>query len=126
MPAHLSIQDGILHISFVGTVNDWDLREMTDRLEELERNAEVVPHRITHLTEATRIELTFADLWELAKRRKATGFLNPFKSAIVAPDPVHVGFARMFQTLNDHPKIVIAIFRKTEEAEQWIGGNDAG
>jgi regulation of enolase protein 1 (concanavalin A-like superfamily) len=125
MPAHLSIQDGILHVSLTGVVSDADLRETAGRLEELERSEETVPHRITHLDEATRIELTFADLWELAKRRRALSLPNRIKSAIIAPDPVHVGFARMFQTLNDHPLIEIAIFPDSESAVKWIGGNGA-
>jgi hypothetical protein len=47
-------------------------------------------------------------------------FPNPFKSALVAKDLVHYGFARMYETLNDHPQTVIAIFSDEAEALKWI------
>jgi hypothetical protein len=42
------------------------------------------------------------------------------KSAIVAPMPVQVGFARMFQILNDHPQIEVQLFATLAEAEAWL------
>jgi hypothetical protein len=33
---------------------------------------------------------------------------------------VHYGFARMFQMLNDNPRIQIRIFGTAEEAVEWL------
>jgi hypothetical protein len=62
-----------------------------------------------------------------AEHRKAQTLANPVKSAAVAPQPVHVGFARMFQTLNEHPQITIEIFSSLRDAPrppQICGANE--
>jgi len=56
----------------------------------------------------------------LAERRRTVALQHPIRSAIVAPTPVSFGFARMFQTLNDHPQIAISIFSTVEAAEAWL------
>jgi hypothetical protein len=40
----------------------------------------------------------------------------------VAPTPVGRGFARMFQTLHDHPPIQIEIFDSESQAVSWLNG----
>ena len=45
---------------------------------------------------------------------------NPIKTAILASNLVQFGFARMFQALNDHPQIVVAIFGDDEDALRWL------
>jgi hypothetical protein len=42
------------------------------------------------------------------------------RSAFVAPRPIQFGFARMFQTLNDNPKIELHIVNTMDEALLWI------
>jgi hypothetical protein len=34
--------------------------------------------------------------------------------------PMHVGFARMFQILFDHPQIEVQLFATPAEAEAWL------
>ena len=45
---------------------------------------------------------------------------EPIRSALVASKPVQFGFARMFQMLNDNPRVQIRIFGSLEEAHQWL------
>jgi polysaccharide deacetylase 2 family uncharacterized protein YibQ len=75
---------------------------------------------LTDLRPVTRLEITFDGVLDVANQRMRTKFPNAFKSAIVASDVAHYGFARMFQTLNDHPQISIAIFPDTPKALQWL------
>jgi len=44
----------------------------------------------------------------------------PIRSALVADKPIQFGFARMFQMLNDNPRVQIRIFGNLEEAQQWL------
>ena len=97
-----------------------DLFKLMDAAEEIENRSTVIPHRLTDLTQAAGMDVRFPDIFTLAMRRKARPFPNPFKSAIVACQPIHVGFARMFQTLNDHPQITIRIFPTFNEARNWL------
>lgn len=80
----------------------------------------MIPHRVTDLRHIERLEVDFDGVYTLAVRRRALHFPNRFKSAIVAVELVAYGFARMFQTLNFHPQIVIALFPDDAEAMRWI------
>jgi hypothetical protein len=44
----------------------------------------------------------------------------PIRSALIALQPVHFGFARMFQMLNDNPRIQIRIFPNLDDAVLWL------
>jgi len=57
---------------------------------------------------------------ELAAARRARTFPNSFRSALVVAREVQKGYARMFQTLNDHPMVQIRIFEDWEAAERWL------
>jgi hypothetical protein len=78
------------------------------------------PHRLTDLRALTRPYPTDPAVRALAERRKAQTLANAVKSAIVAPQPIHLGFARMFQILNEHPQIAIEIFSTGQAAEAWL------
>ena len=113
-------QDGILWIEFRGTFKNHDLWRGGDEVDRIERAAAVVPHRIADLRPVERVEIDFNGIFTLVQMRRRLGFKNSFKSAIIATDVVHFGFARMFQTLNDHPQICIAIFGDEQSARSWI------
>jgi len=118
-------EGGILRIDFTGTMTNTDLVTGGDEVARLERSAPVVPHRIADLGPAERIEIDFHGVLALATERRLMTFKNPFKTAIVATDFVRFGFARMFQTLNDHPQITIEIFPDTAQAMEWIAADPA-
>jgi hypothetical protein len=89
-------------------------------METLARSRLPVPHRISDLSKLSHLNIGFPGVFELAERRKATRFPNAFRSAIITPRPVHVGLARMFQILNEHPQITIRIFSERPAGEAWI------
>jgi len=116
----MKTDEPILHVTLLGTLKNDDLVVLAQKMMEFERSVAVVPHRLTDLRPVTRLEITFDGVLELANKRMQLKFPNSFKSAIVASDVVHYGFARMFQTLNDHPQISIAIFPDTATALHWL------
>jgi len=123
MPYVISSEGGILYITFSGVVGEDDLGNMTASMIELESTCEVIPHRITDLTNVSHVDLDFSSILDLAKRRMAMILPNAIKSAIVVSRPDHMGFARMFQTVNRHPKITIRIFPEMDGARAWIAEN---
>jgi hypothetical protein len=96
------------------------LHALADQLETLEAASPVVPHRLTDLSAVTDVQLTSEEMRHFAARRKALRFANSFRSAIVAVDDLHLGYARMFQILNDHPEITVRVFRDVAAAEAWL------
>ena len=65
-------------------------------------------------------ELTGDDIQNFARRRRETRYPNPFRNAILAPQPVQYGYARMFQTLIDHPDITTQVFSDEAAALAWL------
>ncbi|HEV7589763.1 MAG TPA: hypothetical protein VGO40_16730 [Longimicrobium sp.] len=120
MPFSLSSADGVLRIVLAGTLTPGDLGRLADAMAETEDAADVCPHRVTDLTGVTRFEVGFDDMFELARRRRERSPANPIRSAFVASTPVQLGFARMFQTLNDHPLIALRIFPDLDAALAWL------
>jgi hypothetical protein len=120
MPFSISSADGVLRITLSGTLTPEALVRMADALTEAEAAAAVCPHRVTDLTGLVRFEVGFDEMFQLARRRREMAPANPIRSALVACTPVQLGFARMFQTLNDHPRITMRIFPDLDGALAWL------
>jgi hypothetical protein len=120
MPYTIHEVDGILRVVFRGTFVNHDLSRGGDELDRIERSAVVVPHRISDMRPVERLEIDFAGVLDFALARRRLQFKNSFKSAIIAPDVAHFGFARMYQILIDHPQILISIFGDEESALVWL------
>jgi hypothetical protein len=80
----------------------------------------VLRDRLTDLTALDRIDVGFEEVFALAVKRGERKVSAPIRSALVANRPVQFGFARMFQMLNDNPRIQIRIFGNLEEAQRWL------
>lgn len=120
MPCEISFEGETLRIDFVDVVTNQDFTDAAARVEELEVQGPVVPHRISDLSRTTGLNFGFPVLFAFTERRKTMRFRNTFKSAIIATRTVHVGVARMFQTLNQHPQITIEIFPDLASAQAWL------
>ena len=121
MPFQLLVDQSIIRIDFSGTISVDDLTALAAEVHELEASMPRVPDRLTDLSGAVARASTFELILGMSRRRAATQFRNPFRSAIVARTPEMVGFARMFKILNRNPQITIQIFDSVAAAEQWLG-----
>jgi hypothetical protein len=120
MPFSITEKDGLIWCDLYDVVTVKDMQELAVGLWEAEKNRAVIPPRITDLSAVSGLEINFNSVLRLAEDRKTRTFPNTFKSAIVAPKDHLLGYARMFQTLNDHPQIIIRIFRDLPAAETWL------
>ena len=109
-----------LEIRIFGVFTNDDLRQLAIEARRIEAAENPVRHRITDTRGVTELACDFRGVAAFAEDRRRCAFPNAFKSAIIAPDVAHFGFARMFQTLNDHPMISIAIFPDEERALAWL------
>lgn len=76
--------------------------------------------RVTDLTSVDTFNVDFNAVFALAERRRGRQFTTSINSAIIAVKPIEIGFARMYQTLNDNPQIEIRIVSSLAEAEAWF------
>jgi hypothetical protein len=102
-----------------GVLDRSDLNAVMKEVQRLEDEG-LMRDRLTDLTALDRIDVGFEEVFALAVRRAERKVTAPIRSALVAVRPVQFGFARMFQMLNDNPRIQIRIFGNLEEAQQWL------
>ena len=120
MPFAITADEPILRVTLSGTLTNEDLAALAKEARRIESPLAVVPHRLTDLRPVTRLEINFQGVLAFVNERLRQTFPNSFKSAIVATDVAHFGFARMFATLNDHPQTSIALFPDDTEALSWL------
>jgi hypothetical protein len=119
MPFEIRDEGKYYYARLSGFLDRAELNALTEEVERLE-DAGVLIDRITDLTSLDRIDVGFEEVFAVAQRRAERKVAAPIKSALVANRPVQFGFARMFQMLNDNPRIQIRIFGNLEEAQQWL------
>jgi hypothetical protein len=119
VPFEIRDEGGFHSARLFGVLDRADLEAVSSEVQRLE-DAGMLKDRLTDLTALDRIDVGFEDVFGLALRRAQRTIASPIRSALVAAKPVQFGFARMFQMLNDNPRIQIRIFGNLEEAEQWL------
>ena len=119
MPFEIRDEGNYYSARLSGILDRADLDALMEEVERLE-DAGVLLDRLTDLTPLERIDVGFEDVYSLAAHRAERKVTVPIRSALVANRPVQFGFARMFQMLNDNPRILIRIFDNLEEAQQWL------
>lgn len=120
MPFHMTSEPAFFLVAFFDPLTRHDLQAAADAIAAIEGTLPLTPHRLTDLRQVSETELTYADMLAFVERRKTRRLANPIKSAIVASRPVQMGFARMFQILNDHPQIEVQVFDTMAEARAWL------
>lgn len=110
----------MLLLVFTGEITSEDIQRLAADILELERRLPVIPHRLTDLRPASAMLVSFPDILALARIRKEQIFPNCFRSALLVDTPVQMGYARMFQNLNDHPQIALQVFTDEAEARAWL------
>jgi len=120
VPFTLRYQDGLIRVRLQGTMSAADLAGLAAAAQEAEDSLSPLPDYLTDLTGVTRLDIGFAQVFELAQRRLERVFPNSFRSALVAGTPAQLGIARMYQTLNDHPQVTVRIFPDVAGALAWL------
>ncbi len=116
----LDLSGAIWRVNCSGTFTGDDLVRLADDADKVESGRASLPNRLTDLRGVTTVNLRFDDMQQFVRKRQAKIFPNDLKSAVIATDALHHGFARMFQTLLDHPQIAVRIFRNEPEALAWL------
>ncbi len=70
------------------------------------------------------LNLNFSAIMNYAAARRNAPLQNTVKAAIVAPQTLQYGFARMFQTLNVNPDISMEIFIDQASGLAWIAAGN--
>jgi len=119
-------KDGILFFQFPERVTENDMKKLDDELSSIEQQYPIIPHRIADLRPIKAAEFKFDTMLLFTRKRTAKEFGNSIRSALLVKDNLQLGFARMFQTLNDNKRIEIEIFFDERKAIEWIKSSTTG
>jgi hypothetical protein len=120
MAVDISYDGACIHYTFADEITAADLAVVIHHAIELEGRVAVTPDRLVDLGPSTTLANGYSDISNIAQARRALTPANPIRTALIAHSAVQQGYARMFQTLNDHPLVTIAVFSDRAAAEAWL------
>jgi len=120
MPFEITNQGDFLLLRIFGVTTPADLNQLVNEVEILEDALPTSLNQLTDITAVERFEVGFLDINALAARRRARAFSRAIKCAIVVKDPLQFGLARMYETLNENPRVEIRIVHSAAEAKAWF------
>jgi hypothetical protein len=120
MSYRLTNEEHFLRLELFDALTRQDLESLFEEFETIERERVPAPHRLCDTTRLERREIQWNDYMSLAARRSQAVLPNPVKSAIVVTSLVNMGFARMFQQVNNNPQIEVRIFDSEDAAVAWL------
>jgi hypothetical protein len=120
MPIVIRRNGGLLEVTFSGKIATTDLLNGAQEMAEIEAQEPVTPPRLNDLSDVTALEVDFWSIQQFAAMRKDSQLKNPTRSAIVAPNVLQFGFARMYQTVQANPQLEVQVFRSRADAIAWL------
>lgn len=110
----------ILRVTYVGEVTQDDVFAIGMKAGEYDRGCAVFPDRLINLLPMTGGQVGYREISDFVATRRRIKFPNSYKCAVVAGSDLQRGFARMVQTLLEHPQIQLEIFADIKSAEEWL------
>ena len=123
MPYQIQVHAQIIRIILTGYVTKTEMIDLACETALLDANFGRTFDRLTDLSAVEKSDSDYETISSLAKERQKRIFQQKFRSAIVAPNPLDYGCARMFQTLSENPSVDRQIFKTMVEAELWLASN---
>jgi len=120
MPYQISYDGPILVVRFSGIVTESDLVGSAEDVIALEDRGRNTRPRLTDLREVSDSPIGYAEVANIANRVGHRPLSSAIRSAFLVSQPVQFGFARMFQTLNQHPQVTVGIFEDEAAARHWL------
>lgn len=110
----------IWRVTFSGTLTGGDLNGVLKQLAELDRTRPTVPNRFVDLTQVEGVAIGYPDMDHFTRGRREYTLANKVKTALVTSNSIQYGFARMFQTLLNHPQVSVRLFDDEKDALDWL------
>lgn len=126
MPFEITNQGAYFLARLFGVLTSQDLERFAEEAEVVENSLPVAMNRVTDITSVEAFDIDYFDVLALAARRRVRLFSKPVKSALIAQQPIEIGFSRMFQSLNDNPQIEVRVLKTLDQAIDWFAEEQPG
>jgi hypothetical protein len=118
----MSLDGPLLVIRLFGTLVGPDLDALVEELLAIEEGGRRTPPRLIDVRAVSEMAIGYADIARLAERSRSRPLAADIRSAVLVSQPVQLGYARMFQILNEHPRVTVHIFEDEQSAREWVVG----
>jgi SpoIIAA-like len=119
----IAFERAMIVLRLSGTVTAADLEALAAEVLGIEQGGANTPPRLIDLRDGTDTAVGYVDVARLADAIRTRPLTARLRSALLVSHPLQLGFARMFQTLNQHPLITVRIFEDEAAAREWLAGN---
>ena len=110
----------ILHIG-TGTVTGAEILERVIEDHRLGERLRAVRYALVDLSGATAVEVTAAEIQRIAaEHRQMTSFMPQVAIAVISPQDIGFGMARMWEAFVADTGWMTRVFRAREEATAWL------
>ena len=120
MPIECSYDGVLVQATFSGAITAADLTDLMYFVLDLEDRLARAPNRLVDLGPSSTVAIGFSDMANIVHVRRTHPPRNPIRTAVVTYSAAQQGYARMFQTLNDHPSVTVAVFSDRASARAWL------
>ena len=122
MPIDIAYTDdgGVLLVGR-GVVTGGQIKEANNKIYETPQGIANMWYQIADFSEVTKLFATSTEVEELAMQDKKASEINPnMVIALVGKDDLIFGLSRMWEALTADAPFETMVFRKLEDARQWI------
>jgi hypothetical protein len=113
--------DGGIIAKGEGKVIGSEIIELNDVIYESPEKIKKIFYQLVNFTDVTDVSISNAEIEKLAIQDKKAFKVNPNMSiALVAKEDVIFGLSRMWEAFAYEPQFETMVFRKMEDAQQWI------
>jgi hypothetical protein len=110
----------IRRVAFSGTMTNRDILELGERIRKTSDGDLVKLNGLIDLRELTNIDMNFSVVSTFAAALRRRSLSNKVKVAILGNRPIQYGFARMLQSLLNHPQVEVEVFENENDAFDWL------
>ncbi|RPI06446.1 MAG: STAS/SEC14 domain-containing protein [Ignavibacteriae bacterium] len=122
MPYTIDKNGGVIKVHYTGSLTDEDIRGVVSS--SLDCGEIDTTDRIEDMRNLNSIHLGYKELAKITANLQNLQLPRIVKTAILTDNPLQFVFARMFQTILDHPQMKIEIFSDEAQACSWLSSGD--
>ncbi|MDY6951895.1 MAG: hypothetical protein SWE60_10300 [Thermodesulfobacteriota bacterium] len=114
-------EDGGIIAKGEGIVTGSDIKEINNIIYASPKHIEEIAYQVGDFTDVTDVFISSSEIEELAIEDKEASAVNPnMLIALVGRKDLIYGLSRMWEAFTDDSPFETMVFRKMEDAQQWI------
>jgi hypothetical protein len=122
MPLNIKyVEDGGIIVKGEGVLTGSEIKEINDIIYESPEKIEKILYQLGDFTDVSDVSISNAEIEELAIQDMRAFKVNPnMFIALVAKEGLIFGLARMWEAFAYKPPFETMVFKKMDDAQQWI------